>query len=36
MSLDELKEEVTIAFDYDCSSQINVELPTILYKQFYK
>lgn len=36
MSLDELKEEVMIAFDYDYSSQINVELPTILYKQFYK
>lgn len=36
MSLDELKEEVTIAFDYDYSSQINVELSTILYKQFYK
>lgn len=36
MSLDELKKEVMIAFDYDDSSQIYVELPTILYKQFYK
>lgn len=36
MSLDELKEVTLIAFDYDSSTQVYKELPTLLYNEVYK